>query len=378
METLQSPEAGFDIRERQYHDITTWAAEVLDGNMRTSFEYSFDGQELYAQDGSSMKQIFKDAIADADAIAARNPNLSFEKGRRQTELEEYKDMVMMANGGLPNTMVVVSDFPYALANETQDAGGYNIRRQQTMLRVITASPDGRIKITSQSLDRSDREGLENIYRFFNLQPRQGELLGQRIYYDADPYRQETLIDELVNEYDNMLRQKYGEEFYAGRTSAERENTYEFVLNQPDLINAYLANSSEDNQYALAAALERRWESGSEYYRISTAGNEVYSDESVMGSVISAQAEMDMSAELARDSGKSYSGCGATLTGGGIGAPAEFAILGYGNLASNGNETTALNDQYGSLVFNCQKGHSNTRPYGQLIPCCKTCGISVKC
>ena len=36
------------------------------------------------------------------------------------------------------------------------------------------------------------------------------------------------------------------------------------------------------------------------------------------------------------------------------------------------------DKYGSLNFNCPKGHKNTRPRNKLIEKCKTCGTSVKC
>lgn len=375
METLQTPETGFDIRERQYHDITTWAAEVLDGNMRTAFEYSLDEDELYASDGSCMRDIFEDSIRDAEVLSSANPRLAFEKARRQTEMEEYEDMVMMARGEAPNTMVVVSDFPEALATSAEDAGGYNVRRKQTMLRVITKTEDGGIKITSQSLDKSDRRALESIYQFFGLQAEAGELLGQRIYYDADPYRQETLVDELVNEYDKTLQQKFGREYYAGRTPAEQDNTYQFVIRQNDLINAYLANSNEDNQYALAAALDKRWQARGEYADVAYAAGDYLVSETAR---TNAASEMAAAMIEAKSEGRVYSGCGSTLGSGGLGAPVEFAILGYGNLASLGNETSALSDQYGSLVFNCQKGHANTRPYGQKIPCCMTCGISVDC
>lgn len=43
-----------------------------------------------------------------------------------------------------------------------------------------------------------------------------------------------------------------------------------------------------------------------------------------------------------------------------------------------SESSAGTDQFGSLTFKCQVGHVNTRPRGKLIPCCSTCGISVKC
>lgn len=67
---------------------------------------------------------------------------------------------------------------------------------------------------------------------------------------------------------------------------------------------------------------------------------------------------------------------------------EYCGAGGSNLASiqnilNGNSdssetSSAGRDQYGSLIFKCRNGHSNTRPRNRLIPHCKTCGVSVKC
>lgn len=47
-------------------------------------------------------------------------------------------------------------------------------------------------------------------------------------------------------------------------------------------------------------------------------------------------------------------------------------------AESKNESSLDKDEKGSLIFDCPKGHSNRRPYGQTIPCCTTCGISVEC
>lgn len=43
-----------------------------------------------------------------------------------------------------------------------------------------------------------------------------------------------------------------------------------------------------------------------------------------------------------------------------------------------SETKPDEDQYGSLTFKCQKGHTNKRPRNKLIDKCKTCGVSVRC
>ena len=190
METLaaQPTTEVYDIEKRLQNDAETWFAEVLPGSMRTPFEYYDDGQELRAEDGSSLREVFEDAIVEARQLITDQPELLFELRRRQIEREELADMHDMARGVLPNTMVVLSDFPPELMNATQDVGGYNVGRKQTMLRVITF--DGqKLKMFSQSLDQSDRTSLEAIYRQCGFQPEPGELLGQRMLFNGDEVTQ---------------------------------------------------------------------------------------------------------------------------------------------------------------------------------------------
>jgi hypothetical protein len=42
------------------------------------------------------------------------------------------------------------------------------------------------------------------------------------------------------------------------------------------------------------------------------------------------------------------------------------------------QVVSAEDEFGSLDFECSKGHKNTRPRGKLIPYCKTCGENVSC
>lgn len=371
----------FDQEERTYNDLTTWAAEVLDGNMRTPFEYEFDGQELYAGDGGSLGTIFEDAITDAYKIAEENPILDFEIERRKIEQEEYLDMISMARGDLPNTMIVVSDYPEELRHINRDVGGYNSTRQQAMVRVITLTPGGKIKIISQSLDKSDRESLENIYRHFGFEAEEGRLLGQRMHLQVNEQRQQAVIDESTAAYDEKLSEIHGEQYYAGRRPQKNRNTYDFVIKQQDLIQAYLANPTNNNKYSFAAALEERWQKDRSYkpdsYSNNTADGKVtYRKEEISADwLVKVQSEMNRAGSTARARGKVFSGCGATIEANAEeekdNAADELSSLGYGNKYEEG-------DKYGSLTFSCQRGHRNRRPYGKKIPECTTCGIKVAC
>lgn len=357
-------------QERAYNDVTTWAAEVLDGSMRTSFEYEFDGRELYASDGGNLRDVFDKAVTGARQAAAADPRLKFEVDRRVEERNELDEMIKMASGHGANTMVVVSDRPNALEHVHEDIGGYNGQRRQAMLRVISRTEGGKIRITSQSLDKSDRTGLEAIYSYFGLRPEPGELLGQRINVEMDDYSQAFLSDTLTRQYDKTLEQKYGQPFQAGRTPAETENTYDFVLAQQDLLEAFIAKpvAADEDLYGLAAALEERWNSRHRMPYLSQSGTL----DKDLPSISAAQTEMALAAARAVSAGKTFSGCGMSV--GKSTAYSQLEVQGYGSYVDN----EELTDKYGSLTFRCQKGHLNRRPHGKLIDCCQTCGIDVKC
>ena len=297
-------------------DTETWCAEVLDGSMRTEFTFNFDGEELYDQGEPprSIGEIFRNATADAETLAMSHPELAFELRRREIEGDgEYQDMLKMMRGELPNTMIVVSDAPAELHNFSKNVGGYNITRRQTMQRTIIRNMDNTITIRTQSLDRSDREGLEDIYHSLGEEPQAGELLGQRIYKNLNKDEQDGLQDQIRQVYDDRLRTKLGGEWYAGRNPAEMVNTFEFVRKQSDLIEAFIHASQQPDlnksqidrlHYNLAAAMEARWEGTS----IKTANGDP-------------NMEMYYAGQEAEAGNKSFSGCGMTI---------DMEAAGYGN------------------------------------------------
>lgn len=324
MEVLASEalaEQRFNKQQRLYDDTTTWLAEALDGNMRTHFEFSFDGNDLFGQDGGSMKTIFKDALQSAEDLP---PNLGFEWRRRSHELDEYNEMVQMMKGSGFNTMVVVSDFPPELMDATQDTGGYNYQRKQTMLRVITKNDSGLLGMTTQSLDKSDRRALESIYHYFGVQAFPGELLGQRLCLDLDHVEQTQLIDNLVDIYDNTLAQNYGGRWRAGRDIGKSINTYEFVKQQYDLIEYYSnqANFFGDNQpvlYGVMATIKRRFENT----KNQNVGGVEYNNSQNL------DYEIRLSIIESHLAGNSFSGCGLSLNNAND-TSLQLGELGYGN------------------------------------------------
>jgi len=355
---------------RQHYDLQTQFAELVDGNMRTSFELRFNGSDLIGEDGRSMNKVTHDALDEAKEVAKADLNLWFEVRRRSYERDELHELIDMAYGEQPNTMVVVSDFPPELMGAARDVGGYNVRRKQTMLRVLAHKPDGNIQMYSQSLDGSNRTALEAIYASFGIKPKTGELLGQRISAELSPDQQTTLIDELTGTYDKSLVAQYGGEWYAGRRPADYSNTYDFVCGQHDLIEECvrlqnLGWFNDKMMYKISAAMQRRFKAAQQG-TIGIMPHLAAIDPAVL------HREIESAGAQARQTGMSFSACGVTLRAEGLDGSTkdQLDLAGYGNKSRE--------DKYGSLTFKCQKGHTNTRPHNKLIERCKTCGINVRC
>lgn len=372
METLTSEtlaERRFNRQQRLYDDTTTWLAEALDGNMRTSFEFAFDGNELYGQDGGALEPVFADSLESAQNLPI---NLSFELRRRKHEMDEYQEMIQMMNGSDFNTMVVVSDFPDELINEAVDVGGYNCQRKQTMLRVITKNEDGGLTMQTQSLDRSDRQGLEAIYNHLGYQASPGELLGQRMHLILDNNSQEHILDNLVSVYDGSLYLRYGGEWKAGKQISQVINTYDFVLRQQDLIRYYSerANSFGDNQtvlYGVVATLKKRYESMK-----SLENSTVISSTEITGRLdYDLHHEVLLSTEQSILSGENFNGCGLTLS---IDSDTttQLGEAGYGNKTET-NNTYQFNKKMYCVV--CQ---APPKEDGESKKMCGPCGICRSC
>lgn len=375
-QTIERPP--FEREQRRYNDVVTWLSEVLDGNMRTTFEYNFDGHEIYSQDGSALSPIFNEAVKDAENLANEKPNLAFELRRRLIEKEELEDVFAMARDETPNTLIVVSDFPPELMEASEDVGGYNIARKQTMLRVITKNSDGKIKMVSQTLEGSNRAALEAIFEHFGFAPEDGELLGQRMKIELDGTEQEFLVDELVGVYDRKLASQFGGAWRAGwNIPAERAyaNTYDFVITQEDLLDSYLSNKS-DNQifYGLAAAMNNRFEK----FLRGDLNNSRPASLFTPRELPTPEAEMLFYAREASLSGKVFSGCGISLGSNPQKMSGEQGLKeqGYGNKLDQKDDYKFDKKMYCVVCQTPPKKEETKKMCG---PCgiCRTCDNKLK-
>lgn len=370
-----------DEYRREYDNAATWLAEVLDGSMRTGFEFTFDGSEIYGQDGMPLTPVFDDALRDAHNLVRISPHLRFEMRRRGIERQELDDMFAMLRGERPNTMVVVSDFPPELMDAQEDIGGYNVTRRQTMLRVITCSQDGVLQITSQSLDLSDRTALEAIYAYYGRQPQPGELLGQRLYIDTPEHELPYIADRLTSVYDNSLADRLGGEWLAGRRG-EQHQTYEFVRRQADLLHYFVGLrinntvDAEQQRYALAAMVNERYSQ----HRLGSVALAIPIDPTgrlIYDQIANLRAEM-LQAELrARDQGIDFSGCGFTAFANNPETQKQLEQVGYGNKIDEPEKIKWRYDRLAYCVV-CQRPPKEGEGKKMCGPCliCKGCSDSM--
>lgn len=331
-------------------------AELLYGSMRSSFDFTFDGYEMRGEDGGSMDEIFDDSITEARLMTEKNPSLLFELRRRLIERGELEDMKAIANGELltddgkqVNTMVVLSDFPPELMEASEDLGGYNATRKQTMLRVITKQEDGTIRVVSQSLDQSNRLALEKVSRSLGKQPDEGELLSQRINLSLPEAWQPRLVDNLVDTYDKSLKQQLGGDWHAGiKLPNERAyvNTFDFARKQEDLITTFVEaktidpKAAEDLRFSIAATVSARYERHIKRLSESDMRAGIVASESVISMRAMAQAHSSLTDEILREGrraalrGQTFSGCGVSVSSeesvDGSSISSNLDTLGYGN------------------------------------------------
>lgn len=365
MEVLSSEALEYgktDYKKRLYDDTTTWLAEALDGSMRTSFELSYIDGELYSGDGGSIGEVFKNSLADAESLPA---NLGFEWRRRKHELNEYYEMLEMMEGSNFNTIIVVSDFPCELDGQ-DDTGGYNTKRKQTMLRVITKNDSNTLCLTSQTLDGSNRKALEAIYEYFELEAEAGELLGQRIHLQLDKSSQDILVNILTDVYDESLTQQFGGDWTAGRLKYIKTNTYDFIRQQSDLVEYYIQsveNFGEDKQLLLGvvSAIEARYQNKS-FSNESADG--YYNYESLSREVINAF-------EIAISNNQQFSGCGLSLNNS-EDIFTDLSQAGYGSLFKPEQKYSFNKKMY------CVVCQAPPKENGEPKKMCGPCGICKSC
>lgn len=326
-----------------YEDETSWLAETLNGEMRSSYRFELLEGELYARekaiDGGEtlrhLKTMYLEGAECAKIRAASDPRVSFEIERERHHLEELTLMEEMAAGRAPNTAIIISPFPEELSGEQEDdIQGYKPKLRRSMVRLITFSSSGDVTVTSQSLDHTDRATIEAVFTSWDMElpshASTNDILSRRITRNMPPGWQKTALDNIKRTWDESLAQRFGGDWQAGRRQSQG-NTWEFVLQQEDLLRDHLdqiadliglARSGDswsidalaDARYKTAAAMKRRYDGN---VRDSYGGDTT--------------SEREAAGAAAQASGQTFGGCGLTVEASistAATAESQLAQLGY--------------------------------------------------
>lgn len=329
-----------EVRQRRYEvhrsaeyealrqDETTWAGETLDAPLHKPLEYAYQNGELYSSQAQPMSKIFEGSVSYYDDLRRQESRAEFQYRRSLVEQEEFKDMVRMAEGKLPNTMVVFSTYPDEMEGETEDYLGYQTRRKLGFIRVISRNDNGNISMRTHSFDGHFKPGIESMFQYVGgTVDWKTDPLQQRVYMDIEKHDEcGLLLDQILYQYDKALHETYGGQWFAGRSGQAEREAIRFVEQQNDLVYVHVKEilgikerdmpmdarqlALDTQRYNFAIALRRRFENSvSEFGDVSR--------------------EMSTAGAIGRSEGETVSGCGMTVTSDTPSESLELSQAGYG-------------------------------------------------
>ncbi len=319
-ERLENKEALTGI----YEDECTWLAETLNGSMRTSFDFKLINGELYSQEKDendilrqrNLRKMYEEGADYAKKRATEDPRVVFEIEREKQHLIELEIMEQMAAGQAPNTMVVISPFPESLADEPEeDIQGYKPKLRRSMLRVITADERGIITVKTQSLDNTNKQALFALYKEMDWSINEAidseQMLAERIHTELSKEEQSALTDRLMNAYDSEMSRQKGGVWRAGRRQQEnRGDTWQFVIEQDDILKQHLEDIAPLVQ-RIREASNKKYEKELESLRYIAAATMRDRYEGKQKHAEDVASEMYASASAAAEKGEEFGGCGLT-------------------------------------------------------------------
>lgn len=281
------------LEEWQKVDILTDASERLALPMVNTFTYRRTPEGLQAEAGENLRKVFTDGLNYAEHAAKINKDWEFEAERRRIELAQLDriETFSQQHGDITITSFSLDGSDYDGIRAIASALGHELPEQKMASEDILARQfdvSGAQVYLSPIPDAVVEQGV-NIGGY---DPKRKKMLARIVLpvgvSDA------PLVQRLRTAYDQVLQQKHGGEWYAGRRAISEQDALSFIKNQPDLSALHLKRVEEaiaaganfhiidSLQYDFLAALEDRLD-----------GKEVSS--------------LAASGETARNEGKSFAG-----------------------------------------------------------------------
>lgn len=360
---------GSETKNRILDEELTLIVEGVDRPHRTTFALkNIDGELMYFEKGAWRPYVASlcKGLQVSEELASSDARYAFLALKAADELREGYAMQNLQVG---QSMVVCRRYPIDVeqlyGKKLLSDVGYQPNRKLGFISVATRLVSGDVVLTSQTVDNSNDEAFWAV-----------QLAAEGGNSD---------IDVLLNIYDEKLSEIIGHRCLAGRSpDSQHQDAWNMLLNSQDLIQYYygeiqkLANSSLTRPelleakkrltYGVWAAFKNRLDTSFEGSRQQPMQPVDYyhSQHDILNR------EVFEAFQKASAKGEVLLACGGSIGGIMDANASEVRDMIFGSKSEAGE------DKFGSLIFKCPKGHTNTRPRNQLIDRCKTCGTSVKC
>ena len=214
-----------ETKEQVLNEQLSYLVEGIERSSRTTFYFTRLDQDLYYFDDGGWRSHSDMLAAGREAAkhdAAIDHRRQFLVGWAENDIYQHQQNLKLKPG---EKRVWASAYPQEVEASygtrfVQDVG-LNSKRKLGFIYQAVCHQDGGVVLESQTLDRSDQDGIDAALTAFNSDP-------------------SLNLDDLVEVYDQVLTDKYGVRFYAGRSEAEKhENAWKEIQSSSDLINYLL-------------------------------------------------------------------------------------------------------------------------------------------
>lgn len=254
----------------EYEEMTD-VAERLRAPMDHAIRFKNIDGKLYTEssvDGKDLLTISREAEFAALEMAKQNPQWTVEAYRRHIESEE-----IVAASALPDgaQMIVYSPTPDVVLSGAVNIGGYNTEKATVMVRAWQ-NRDGHLDCRYISLDGGNKAALRISAQSINREIPEdydSELILATFY--TFPEEDETLVEKLVDGYDEEMRRQTGVDHSYGRMGLNHKKALDIALENPDRLYDHMAEIArlkwsyegedlreklEEARYNYAAALDK--------------------------------------------------------------------------------------------------------------------------
>jgi hypothetical protein len=253
------------INHELTNELTDLSERFTDLPVENTFEYAFVEGNLYSTmtdaNGQSvltpLRPVFENGLVQARQDAEHNVRRGFIAERARLELEELQIIEALAQGKHPDVqaLIVISPHPEDELLDGLDNIGFNRDRKLTMVRIAVPTAEG-VKITSMSLDQSDRQALRDCAAILGFELPEGatseDILAQRLTMRESPPEGYGWTDVIRKTYDDSIFERSREETYAGIKGLrslddlkdKMKNAFDYMIEQPDVLLEYITNLME--------------------------------------------------------------------------------------------------------------------------------------